>query len=346
MDITNYSIEYLKSGLSVNTHVGCGLGCSYCILTTSINQFPHHPICINSAKTIYEQITSNNSLFVNGLTPVYVNNRTDPFLPSVIEQTYEVLKLFSIHKISSPIILISKLAPDYRFAEYCQRLNILFFYTYSELTGLDYNSNNNINGKNLASISENVPFKNRYHYLRPLIPGYNDSISKIDSILELMGNKFRATVAGGIRINNDNAETFGIAKYDRQHKLFPHATWAMVLNIAKKRSLTVLRHTSCAIAVHMEAPNKLLYFNNPHHCVMQSCANYEHCAHRYAINRTLIEQLIQQNTSSHFAWNEDSEIIFAEPVEQELIAFLKSTYGLSVKAPQIILSPSEQYITK
>lgn len=141
MDITNYSIEYLKSGLSVNTHVGCGLGCSYCILTTSINQFPHHPICINSAKTIYEQITSNNSLFVNGLTPVYVNNRTDPFLPSVIEQTYEVLKLFSIHKISSPIILISKLAPDYRFAEYCQRLNILFFYTYSGLTGLDYNSN-------------------------------------------------------------------------------------------------------------------------------------------------------------------------------------------------------------
>lgn len=346
MDVVNYSIEYLKSGLSVNTHVGCGLGCSYCILTTSIDQFPHHPVCINSAKDIYERISANNSLFVDGLTPIYINNRTDPFLPTVMESTYEVLELFSRHNISSPIILISKLAPDQRFRKYCQDLNILFFYTYSGLTGLDYNSDDNINKRNLADILKNVPFKNRYHYLRPLIPGYNDSPSKIESILKLMGSKFRATVAGGIRVNNDNAETFGIAEYDKHHKLLAHTAWEMMSEIARRRDLIVLRHTSCAISVHMEMPNKLRYFNNPYHCAMEKCTNFKHCAHRYTFNKSLIEHLIEQRTSAHFIWNGDAELVFTDPVEQELIAFLKSTFGLSAKANRIILSPSEQHITK
>lgn len=346
MEMTDYSIEYLKSGLSVNTHVGCGLGCTYCILTTSIDEFPHQPVCINSATTIYERITSNNSLFVNGLTPIYINNRTDPFLPSVIDNTYDVLDLFSAHKISSPIILISKLAPDYRFTNYCQKLNILFFYTYSGLSGLDYNSNKDINEKNLTQILETVPFENRYHYLRPLIPGYNDSLSKIDSVLELVANKFRSTVAGGVRVNNENAITFGISEYDKHHKLLSHITWDQVQELAKRRSYMVLRHTSCAISVHMKKNNKFQYFGTPYHCILENCENYEYCAHKCAINRLLITKTIQQKTSSCFVWNENSEVIFTDSVEQELIAFLKSTYGISAKATKIILSPSEQRITK
>lgn len=346
MEIENYSFEYLKSGLSVNTHVGCGLGCSYCILTTSIDQFPHYPVCINSAKDIYERMTSNDSLFVDGLTPIYINNRTDPFLPAVIESTYEVLEIFARNNISSPIILISKLAPDARFRKYCHDLRILYFYTYSGLTGLDYNSQDNINRKNLAEIQHNVPLENRYHYLRPIIPGYNDSFSKIESILELVGSKFRATVAGGIRVNNENAEVFGIVGYDKHHKLLPRTAWEMVSEIARRQDHIVIRHTSCAISLHMEASNKLRYFNDEHHCAMNRCPNFEHCAHRCTVNKPLVEQLIRRKSSAQFIWNGEAEIVFSDPAEQELIAFLKSTFGLSVKAPQMILSPSEQHITK
>lgn len=346
MNLENYSIEYLKSGLSVNTHVGCGLGCSYCILTTSIDQYPHHPVFINSAEAIFERITANDSLFVNGMTPIYINNRTDPFLPTVMDKTYEVLDLFSQHNISSPIILISKLAPDQRFTKFCRTLNILFIYTYSGLKGLDYNSDQKINQNNLVEIIKNVPFENRYHYLRPLIPGYNDSLSKVESIIKLIGNNFRATIAGGIRVNIDNAETFGITKYDKHHKLLTNTAWENILKTTKKNALIVLRHTSCAISLHMKISNKLQYFNNPYHCAMENCPNYVHCKQRYIINKPIINQLIHEKTVAHFVWNGETELVFTDPVEQELIAFLKSTFGLSANATQIILSPSERHITK
>lgn len=266
MEIKKYAIEYLKSGLSVNTHIGCGLGCQYCVLSTGITGFPNKSVSVNSPKQIMEKLNDSQTMFVNGLTPIYVNNRTDPFLPNVTESTYELLALFAAHRITSPIIVISKLTPDERFRDLASVLNILYFYTYSGLTGIDYNSDDNINKRSLELIQKYVPFENRFHYFRPIIPGYNDSVASINNILMTVNGLFRLTVSGGIRLNIENSKRFSVFEYDKNHKLFSNSVWSIIKKQSQILQLSVVKHTSCAIAIFMNQSNNLHYFNKQGHC--------------------------------------------------------------------------------
>lgn len=346
MEFEKYSIEYLKSGLSINTHIGCNLGCSYCILTTSLNQFPRQPFYIKSPQSLVDAIIGSNALFVNGLTPIYINNRTDPFLPSVMESSYEVLRILSAHHIESPIIFISKLSPDCKFADMIKNMNVIYFYTYSGLIGMDYNSRNSVNQRMLKLIEQNVPFKNRYHYFRPIIPGYNDSVETINKVIKMVKNTFYMTVAGGIRINKENSIQFSISDYDKNHKLFSDTVWKVIKETAQSMDYPLVRHTSCAIAQYMKQPNKLRYIEMKQHCLQQKCPNYSICKIGMNADHHLVEGEIAKRTDAHYRWDEFENLIFDDAVEQELLAFLRSTYGINTIASKIILSPSEQKITE
>lgn len=346
MELDSYSIEFLKSGLSVNTHVGCGLGCKYCVLTTGVTGFPNKSIYINSPQHIIERLNNSQTLFVNGLTPIYVNNRTDPFLPNVKASTYEVLGLFIEHHIISPIIVISKLPPDERFHDLASRLNILYFYTYSGLTGIDYNSDCSINERSLEIIVKNVPFKNRFHYFRPVIPGYNDSEDAVCGVMKTIKGIFRLTVSGGIRLNNENSKRFGVLEYDKNHKLFTNNVWSMINERAKLFQIPVVRHTSCAIAIFMNRTNNLHYIDKEAHCIGSTCACYELCKQKSILNIDVIDEHLKSIPNIKYRWTENEILKFDSPVSQEIIAFLKSTFGVNCIAEEIILSASESQITK
>jgi len=346
MELDSYSIEYLKSGLSVNTHVGCGLGCKYCVLTTGVSGFPNKSVYVNSPQLIIEKLNNPQTLFVNGLTPIYVNNRTDPFLPNVKECTYEVLEQFIAHHITSPIIVISKLTPDERFRELASMLNILYFYTYSGLTGIDYNSDCSINERSLELIAKHVPHENRFHYFRPVIPGYNDDKKTISSVLKTIKGIFRQTVSGGIRLNNENSKRFGVLEYDKNHKLFTNTVWSSINEQANLLQVPVVRHTSCAIAIFMNQANNLHYFNKPDHCIGSACGCYELCKQKRTLNNNIIDDFLKRIPNIEYHWTDNECLRFDSPVSQEIIAFLKTTFGVRCIAEEIILSASESQITK
>lgn len=118
-------IEHLKSGLSISTHVGCPLGCKYCILSI-IKDYTAGPILNEHPTEIMNNLMSKKALFVNGRTPLLINNRTDPLLQSVKESTKELLKLCIRNKISSPILIISKFPPDSELSYYFDKLNLIY----------------------------------------------------------------------------------------------------------------------------------------------------------------------------------------------------------------------------
>lgn len=346
MNFNPLSIEYLKSGLSVNTHIGCGLGCKYCVLSTGIKGFPNKPILINSPKTIIENLNSPRTLFVNGITPIYINNRTDPLLSEVAESTYELLDLMAQHYITSPITIISKLTPDNRFSDFASELNILYFYTYSGLTGIDYNSSDQIYEKSIETIRKNVPFKNRFHYFRPVIPNYNDSEEKIKNVLRKVKGDYRLTVAGGIRVNNENSKVFKISEYNKNHKLFSDAVWSSIIQHSKELQVSSVRHTSCAISIFMNRSNNLRYFDKHDHCIGLKCKSYELCKKERIPDIVTANAFLDRYTNIRYSWDADNTLVIETQISQEVIAFLRTTFGINCKAEEIILSPSEIQLAK
>jgi DNA repair photolyase len=126
-----FSIEYLKSALSINTHVGCALGCQYCIVDElGANGIEE----ILTPERAIERLTGSR-FFIPGKTPVTLNNRSDPLLPKVRESTFGMLALLNERGYTNPKIIISKLTPTEREVELLDDSigNNFFFITYSNL---------------------------------------------------------------------------------------------------------------------------------------------------------------------------------------------------------------------
>lgn len=339
--MNQYMIEHLKSGLSINSHIGCSLKCRYCVLS-NISDYPDQPQMIAMPNTIVEKLFDDNSLYIRDRTPIFINNRTDPLLPQVIESTYSFLDYLSKEKTRSPIIIISKLAPSKNIIKYFDLLNILFIYTYTALPkGYDYNSNDIINSENMRKIREYVPFKNRFHYFRPIIPGLNDSEECFKKAVHQVGQYCRSTIIGGVRIVSDTINPeYKISKINKEHKIFDLDYWSIIKQLSKNNCLNIVRHTSCAISIFMNNKIKLDYFGNPEHCHSE-CSNYNVCNKNYeSIHEQEISKYLFNICDSSFVFGNNS-ILFADEIRQEIVSSLKCAYGLHVQANKIKLSPSE-----
>jgi DNA repair photolyase len=86
------TVEYRKSGLSLNHIQGCPLDCAYCIRHTYGLWDARQPRALMSdAEAVNELV--NHCYFQPHVTPVQVFNRaTDPFLPNVRSHTFAVLE--------------------------------------------------------------------------------------------------------------------------------------------------------------------------------------------------------------------------------------------------------------
>lgn len=330
--------EFLKSGLSINTHIGCSLHCAYCVLD-NIDGFPQKPLRIESPKVLVENIDCG-LLYVENLTPIYINNRTDPFLPEVINDTYEILRLLQNRSIKSPVILITKLAPDARITDFFNNLNLIIIYTYTNLKGLDYNSNRLINKKNIDQLQFYVPKKNRFHYYRPIIPGLNDDRERFIEALKEVGIYFNTTIIGGIRVVKNNLFLPKDLYYNKSHKFLEDSIFEETSELAQEYGINIVRHTSCAISIFMSSSNKLGYFGKKQHC-KSSCKNYDFCNKKYFYTDEYIYKLLNQTTNVKYKL-EKGTVKFLEPVSQEIIALLRSSLGIRVEAKDVVLSYSEK----
>lgn len=334
-------IEHLKSGISVSTHIGCTLGCPYCLLYAGDKEKSIHQIA--DAKKLVEQLELPKALFLNGQTPIIVNNRTDPFLPQVYSSTKELLDKLIEKKITSPVVLISKLFPAFSLYEYCKKLHLLFFYSYSGLAeDINFNCLDKLN--NLKKV---IPLSNCIHYLRPIIENHNNDKRYLCEVLSRFAKTgFAGSVISGFRITSGNmsyAEKTSV-KYNGDHKIIEASLFNDLAECMHHDypSYNLYRHTSCAIDSFMKRANRLLYFNKSNAC-NPFCPNKSNCDKQSLISKRKVEHIRERFPNLDINTCENGINIKGQ-VSQEVVAFIKNAFGISVNAEQLILSPSEKEI--
>lgn len=338
-------IEHLKSGLSISTHVGCTMKCSYCVLS-SLNDFSNGPIHDAEPQCIVDALLSGKELFENGETPLIVNNRTDPMLPSVQADTCTLLDCLVNAQVTSPVLLISKFPPTQRMHAYFQKLPLMFIYSYS---GLASDFNYKLLEEHLEKIVDIVPEKSRYHYYRPIIPGQNDDTAEILKLLETFERyKFSGSIMTGLRVTAQNQALIDSSTaYDPRHKLLQKGLYLDVLDQLTQngRNYPVYRHTSCAVACFLKKRCKLGYFRRNDHCNL-NCSNFRFCAEIPPRSQEWITAVMEARFGKNFDYrfDEDGLLEVYSPITQEQVAFLKNAFGIRVQANQIVLSPSERSI--
>ena len=338
-------IEHLKSGLSISTHVGCMMGCKYCVLS-KLKDFCDGPILEKKPKELVKELYNGRNLFCDGVTPIMINNRTDPFLPMVSNDTIELLELLFQNNTKSPIVIISKFAPPVELKFFFERLHIIYIYSYSNIRD-DFNY-----GRlkaDLEIINRVVPSSNRFHYFRPIIDGINDNIDEMTSVIkEFSLADFRGSIINGLRVTPNN---IGLLKdnkiYDKQHKILDETLFDRLIKNLNNIGIDykIFRHTSCAISTFFCRKNKLLYFGKKGHCT-ECCENYELCSNgseNVDISAILSDMKEKRNSLFDMSYT-NGELHVLSPITQEEVAYIKNVYGVKVLADNIILSPSEKEI--
>lgn len=339
-------IEHLKSGLSVSTHVGCSMGCSYCVLS-KLDNFKAGSRRSMFPKEIIGQLKSRDCLFLNGETPLIINNRTDPLLPAVAQDTMELLDLIRKEEIKSPVLLISKFVPPRAMKEYFEKMNLIFIYSYSNID-TDFNYKNV--DYSLGQIRKIVPQGHRFHYFRPIIDGYNDDIDEISALIKKFCDfGFDGSILTGLRVTSENCHMISDdISFDPQHKLIKESLFSAVTEQLKKQDVKyqVFRHTSCVVALFTHRKNKLFYFNRENHCSIQ-CVNYAICGKQENEELSHIVSELKKKFGYNFVCTiRDAIMNIESEVSQEQVAYIKNAYGIRVNAINVVLSPSEREILK
>lgn len=336
-------IEHLKSGLAISSHMGCTLNCAYCLLYSGSGK-GNRVRMVSTADELIRRLKEPDSLFLDGMTPLFINNRTDPFLPEVEKNTFRILDLLAENGVRSPVVLVSKMTPSASLQAYCKALPLMFIYSYSALReDANYHSIGKIS--RLTSFLDPVSL---FHYMRPIIPGKNDDLGMLWNTIRTFADAgFSGTIVSGIRITRGNYRYLSSnpASAD-SHKLLPHTVYDSLLQDLALSGLCypLFRHTSCAIDSFMKRGNRLGYYQWDHHC-NPGCLNRFRCASAYALTDEARAGIAAKFPKMVFSYDADhGDMIIETPVSQEITAFLKNAYGIRVTAKKLILSPSEEVL--
>lgn len=341
-----FEIEHLKSGLAISTHMGCPLGCTYCVL----DMLPNYKGCVKRLimppELLEKALKQSGSLFLDGNTPIIINNRTDPFLPEVIEDTLEILKRLSELQIQSPVVLVSKIIPPAGLPRFCEKLNLLFFYSYSNIqTDFNYGHLGKID-----ILRERIGAGRLFHYYRPVIPDVNDNLAEMNHTISRFSEAgFSGSIISGLRVTRKNSNLLFVKdskQYERHHKLLQDELYVRIQDERKKTlyEYPVFRHTSCAIDYYMNRRNRLNYFNQSNHCYVE-CPNYENCSESETPDYEETMRKIMEKLNKKIQYKIISEtIIIEECLNQEEVAFMKNAFGVKVICSNISPSLSEEYI--
>lgn len=336
------TIEHLKSGISISTHTGCTLGCPYCLLHAG--EAEPKVTATGTPEQLVSALLAKDSLFLDGMTPIFINNRSDPFLPEVRNSTIHLLSLLAEAKTRSPIVLVSKLLPNTPLFGLCKSLRILFFYSYSNIP-------EDANYRMLQSLEQFdglVPQESRFHYFRPVIHGKNDDPAAMGNVIRMFSSAgFRASVISGIRITRENARFVGTAMKAETgaHKILDDTLFLQLQRLpGLRQDYMLFRHTSCAIDSFLHRRNRLGYYGRMSHC-SAACPNQTNCASDVCFSSRAYTEIAERFPDMQFLTN-DGGINITSPVSQEITAFLKNAYGMHVQAEHEVLSPSEEVFQK
>lgn len=339
-------IEYLKSGISINTNTGCSLCCKYCI----VDEFSDGIDFKFSPKQVVEELCAFP--LYNETAPIFINNRTDPLLPNVKKNTFTLLKMLDEKKLPNPKIIVSKLLVGEKWFEflYNSKTPIFLFRTFSGMPSDIEKTSSFHHFEHIAmenQILQNVPNLYHVHYWRPIIPGINNQSETIYNIMNIAKDAFNCSVISGIRLTNNLYDTlvnFGADlsgwNGDTNHKYLQQDIYENILEQRDKLSSSykIFRNTSCAISASLGKSDYNLNFYKGRFCA--NCENLETCKMHKAkrIESTDIFGNI------YYYINNEQEIVINSPILQEQISFIKHKFGLSVRANNILKNKSEMLL--
>ncbi|WP_433270762.1 radical SAM protein [Actinosynnema sp. CS-041913] len=252
-------VEYRKSGLSLNSVIGCPLDCGYCVRHLFDNFAVKVPRAVVSARDAVAALTGHR-FFRPHVTPVQLLNRaTDPMLPAVKPHLFEVLQRLDERQLTNHVLVITRWRVD---PADCAALNTLrhlkvtVLVTYS---GIDDDRVEPVDSR-IAAGSLRTAFEHadRYRvvlYWRPIVPGLNDTDTHLTWALDLSVYA-HATVFTGLFYRDEIRDYYranGLPEpYDdvARRKIFPERLEQRILAAASRRPAgsPLFRKTSCAVA--------------------------------------------------------------------------------------------------
>lgn len=258
-------IDYRKSGLSLNHVIGCPLDCSYCVRHIFNNFDMKTPCLLMSTEEAIEKLI-NHKYFVPNLTPLQLFNRaTDPFLPSVKEETFRVLELLSQKGLTNLLLLITRYKITEDDAKKLNRflplkLSVLVTYSGIQDEKLEPVSSD------IAIESLKIAYKNSRNYKvilywRPLISGVNDTLEHIEKAALLSGFA-HATAFTGFFYRDEMKNYFEDNKisiaytHTERRKMLPKVQEHLVLReFYDLGGVNLFRKTSCAVSFAFNLPD-------------------------------------------------------------------------------------------
>ncbi|XVV02704.1 radical SAM protein [Actinosynnema sp. CA-248983] len=283
-------VEYRKSGLSLNSVIGCPLDCGYCVRHVFGNFGMKAPRAVMGPEEAVAALTGHR-FFQPHVTPVQLMNRaTDPMLPVVKPHVFEVLRRLDEQKLTNHVLLITRWRVG---EEDCARLNALrhlkvtLLVTYSGIE--DERIEPVDSGIAARSLEQAFTSAQRYRvilYWRPIVPGLNDSDRHLARALELSGSA-HATVFTGLFFRDQIREYYrahGLPEpYERseRRKIFPERLEQRILAAGPPGS-PLFRKTSCAVAFAHGVADYNGHFGIRELCDICPAAQVARCADGWA----------------------------------------------------------------
>ena len=346
-------IDYLKSSISISTYTGCTNDCLYCIVGGIKKDLRK----IERIQTEDEAINNllNYQFFIKDISVISINNRTDPFLNvEISNSTLLILKKLEIKKIKNPILLITKMKVDSNILKEIDLLdlNVIFFYSYSALKKPLEGFSEEYRKSAIINISENLKKCTKIHYIRPIIPHYNDDISTITELISISKEYFDGAVVSGLRINSviqDNFISKNVDIDDRlinqksEHKFLDRETMLNFLYVSKRENFyNIFFHTSCAISYFLSKADYNCSYGGEK-CFV-TCPNYERCF-EYFNNVNVAHKLYLLNEKIDYDIV-NKKVKIKDVINQERLSYYMHRSGVKFYSENVQKSGSEVLLEK
>jgi DNA repair photolyase len=296
-------VSYRKSGLSLNHITGCPADCAYCIRLDAGGFDRKRPTLLLSDEEAVDRLVGHK-YFTPDVTPLQIFNRTtDPFLPTVMPHTLEVLRQLARRGLTNHVLLITR----YRIPKSaCLEINdisrggprVTMLITYSGI--LDHQIeplSSKLAEQSLRTASTNRANYKVILYWRPLIQGVNDSNEHISRAREL-AQLADATVFTGLFYRQSirrHYQDLGIPEpypSTARRKILPESLDRRVTS-AFQNGPPLFRKTSCAVAYVHSMPDYNGHISYPAICTICPAQQIERCvAHQEIPERSRVEELL------------------------------------------------------
>lgn len=350
-DNKNESIEYLKSGISINSQLGCNIGCKYCI----VGEFQKSIEKTYSPENVINELVKNR--FYHENIPLLINNRSEPLFPELKNDTVNFLRILKDRGIKNPKIVISKLPYGAKDIDVLNDNNVFIFRT---ISGMPSDVEPTSKEKNIKTIlDENLYLKSQtdaklIHYWRPIVRNLNSSDEKLEDIFTKVCSSCDGSIVSGIRVTPNIKlllEGFGADlndwNNDTNHKFLPADIWNKILGIRAKikPDYLLFRHTSCIISHFRNiADYNLHYAKLKNHQNCSLCPSYSKCHNQINIidKDILMKCFSQLGRKFEFEISNNNAAIIKTPIYQDELSFIKMVTQYKVEAIETLKSGSER----